>query len=137
LGFYEDTLDGKYLAEVLKSHLLPSCRRLFPSGQFYILHDNDSRWKSPPVTRFLHDNYLPDLPHPWPVKSPDLNPCENLWSDLAERVWDRNPCGVDQLKELIIDEWDKTDKKFLRHLAHSMPTRCKKVIESNGHKIDY
>jgi hypothetical protein len=73
----------------------------------------------------------------WPSYSPDLNPIENLRADLSSRVFDRNPCGVDELKEFLLDEWEKTDPELLRTLAYSMRKRCQLVIDANGERIKY
>lgn len=78
LGFYDGSLDGKTYIQLINQHLLPSARRLFPSGQWYVLHDNDRPWKGDDVQRHLHNKGIPLLPFPWPSYSSDLNPVENL-----------------------------------------------------------
>ena len=76
------------------------------------------------------------VPVQWPSYSPDLNPIENLFSVLAQRVRDRNPEGVDELREFLLDEWDRVEQEELAQLAYSMPHRCDAVIDSEGHKIN-
>lgn len=140
VGFYEK-LDGPVLKKLLAEHLLPFVRRMFPSGpaavQWYVIHDNDRRWKGDVVSKFFHDNGVSDLPFPWPPHSPDINPAENLISDWKERVWDRNPCGLDELRQFILEEWERTPPELLLQLAHSMIKRCRRLIERQGHKLAY
>jgi hypothetical protein len=137
LGFYDGKLTGQKMKCIVQEHLHPFAQQIFPNGNYYVIHDNDRRWKSPPVHSYLHNQYIRPLPFPWPSKSPDLNPAENLIADWKDRVWDRNPASEDELKAIILEEWDKTDPELLRKLSESMILRCQKVIESKGYKIDY
>jgi transposase len=137
LGFYEGALTGPKMKSIVQEYLHPFANRVFPNGIYYVIHDNDRRWGSGPVHKYLHDKYIRPLPFPWPSKSPDLNPAENIIADWKPRVWARNPGTEDELKSIIVEEWDKTDPELLRKLAKSMIKRCQKVIESKGHKIDY
>ena len=107
------------------------------SNSWYSLHDNDKRWRSNASVAWRFNHGISDIPVQWPLYSPDLNPIENLFSVLAQRVWDRNPEGVDELREFLLDEWDRVEQEELAHLAYSMPHRCDAVIDSEGHKINY
>jgi transposase len=137
LGFYEGSLTGPKMKSIVQEHLHPFVDRVFPDRLYYVIHDNDRRWGSPPVHQYLHNKYIRPLPFPWPSKSPDLNPAENLIAEWKPRVWARNPATEERLKQIILEEWDKTDPELLPKLANSMIKRCQKVIESKGHKIDY
>ena len=137
LGFYEGALTGAKMKSMVREHLQPFAERAFPSRLYYVLHDNDRRWRSGPVRKYLHDKFIRPLPFPWPPKSPDLNPAENVIANWKCRVWARNPASLNALKSIILDEWDKTHPDLLRSLSNSMIHRCQKVIESKGHKIDY
>ncbi len=37
---------------------------------------------------------------------------------------------MEQLQDIVSDEWDKVDADLMRKLAHSMPQRCQAVILS-------
>ena len=66
----------------------------------------------------------------WPARSPDLNPIENLWALLADKVSDRMPTTDAELRSFIVEEWaaipqsliDKYVKTFLRKLAECVAT---------------
>jgi hypothetical protein len=55
-----------------------------------------------------------------PPYSPDLNPIENLWTDLARRVEPFQCSSPEELQDIVAEEWKKTPKKYLRQLARSM-----------------
>jgi hypothetical protein len=79
------------------------------------------------------DNWIENLTHP-PV-SPDLNPQEGVWNILKQRVRKRVWHGLEELKEVIQDEWDKITIEEVRKRIADMPRRCKLLVETNGHPI--
>lgn len=76
---------------------------------------------------------------PWPSKSPDLNPIENVWCVLSRMIYgNRKQLGtVKGLEEAILDAWDKITPSMLRNHIKSMPKRCLAVVKSDGNKIFY
>ncbi|GBN08894.1 hypothetical protein AVEN_199714-1 [Araneus ventricosus] len=50
-----------------------------------------------------------------PAKFPDLNPIENLWRDIAKRVYANEGYFTSsiELKSTIEDEWHKTEPRTL------------------------
>ncbi|GBN33639.1 hypothetical protein AVEN_50036-1 [Araneus ventricosus] len=56
----------------------------------------------------------------WPAESPDLNPIENLWDMLEERVKRRNkhPRNLVDLRDQILREWH-----WMRRTCRSLWTR--------------
>ena len=67
---------------------------------------------------------------PW---SPDLNPIENLWSQLEIAVDTHNATNKAELEAAIEAEWANIPTDYLTKLMHSMPERLREVIENNGH----
>ncbi|GBO19449.1 hypothetical protein AVEN_163279-1 [Araneus ventricosus] len=70
----------------------------------------------------------------WPAKSPDLNPIENLWDILEQRVKRRNqhPRNLLDLRDQILSEWLKLDATYLQNLVDSLSNRIHAVIKSRG-----
>jgi hypothetical protein len=44
---------------------------------------------------------------------------------------------MEKLQDVIGDEWAKVDVNLLRKLVHSMPDRCRAVIDANGWHTKY
>ena len=70
----------------------------------------------------------------WPARSPDLNPIENVWSVLAQKVY--GECtqydNVDDLRSGIEKALKEIDPDYLRTLVESVPHRAMKVLERKG-----
>ncbi|GMF51537.1 unnamed protein product [Phytophthora fragariaefolia] len=66
----------------------------------------------------------------WPAKSPDLNPIENVWGQLAWSVYQggRQFDSKDELKTQIVRSWTEINQKYLRDLVNTMPTRMTQVV---------
>jgi transposase len=68
----------------------------------------------------------------WPANSPDLNPIENVWRVLKYRIGKRFPKTLDELRQYLIEEWDKLELKDFVHYIKEMPERCQAVIDAEG-----
>ncbi len=130
--------NGKVMREILQYHLLNSARKFYcsdPPELWWFLWDNSPIHTSNECQSwFLRNgvNCLELSPY-----SPDLNPTENLFADLARRVEQRYPTTVDELEEAIHAEWPLTNQTFLSHLAQSMPHRIEAILNNQGHATKY
>jgi transposase len=130
---YNAKMDAKHLKHVLDIHLLPSARLLFhqhPPEHWWLLQDNAPTHTATLVQQWLHNHGISLLD--FPPYSPDLNPIENLWNDVEKRVERRAPTTIEELQDVIAEEWAATPTELLKTLAHSMPKRCQAVIDAHG-----
>ncbi|GFX35040.1 transposable element Tc1 transposase [Trichonephila clavipes] len=70
---------------------------------------------------------------PWPVRSPDLSPIENMWSMVAQRLTQITPPAATpnqlwQGKEAV---WYAVPQEHIQSLFESMPRRVAAVISNN------
>ena len=64
------------------------------------------------LTKQLHDlNGIDKMC--WPANSPDLNPVENVWRLLKQRVAKRFPRTFAELRQYVEEEWAALDYQIL------------------------
>ena len=78
---------------------------------------------------------------PHPPYSPDLNPIENVWSILKDRLIKRNRKdlgegtsqeSINAFKRAILEEWNNIPQEAIDNCILSMPRRYQAVIEAKG-----
>jgi transposase len=101
------------------------------------MQDNAPVHVSKTSKKWLSDNRINLID--WPPQSPDMNPIENIWDYLDKKVRERveKPRNLDELWELIRQEWYKIDKDLLRKLYLSMLRRIQSLKEAKGGYTKY
>ncbi|GFW84816.1 transposable element Tcb1 transposase [Trichonephila clavipes] len=71
---------------------------------------------------------------PWPTRSPDLSPIENMWSMVAQRLTQITPPAAtpDQLWQRVEAAWSAVPHEHIQSLFESIPKRVAAVISNNG-----
>ena len=71
----------------------------------------------------------------WPRNSPDLNPIENLWAILKQKVRQQMPKAKIELIAAIKNAWYKQiSPELCQKFAQSMPKRIEQVVvNKDGH----
>ena len=73
----------------------------------------------------------------WPSQSPDINPVENLFAWLKQKLSRNRFRTLEELKSELLELWESITPEFLEPYYKSMKCRCKLVIENNGYSINY
>lgn len=127
-----------YLKMLQDDDVLPWMSNLYPSGNYYFLQDNATIHKAKQVTSWFDSVGLQVLD--WPARSPDLNPIENYWKMLSNRVYERGAFQTDaDLWEAIQEAAQyiqQHQKQQVRNLIEDMNSRLLKVIDVDGKTID-
>ena len=63
------------------------------------MHDGAPCHRSKAMKQFLAENSLATLV--WPTCSPDLNPIENLWTIIKNKIADKQPLSAGALDQAI------------------------------------
>lgn len=125
----------RYRDEILQQHVRPFMRN-HPEVQD-LQQDNARPHTARICMQFLQDSNINVIP--WPAKSPDLSPIENLWSILKVRVKEREnpPTTVPELEAALEEEWRAIPQHTIRNLFNSMRKRCTTCIQAAGGHTGY
>jgi transposase len=94
------TMNGKRYKDVLEHHLLP----FMPiHGATHFLQDGAPCHTSKKVKEFLQAKEVEVMD--WPGNSPDLNPIENMWKHMKNKLKKKTITSVTVLKEEITKLW--------------------------------
>jgi transposase len=104
-------------------HVIDRQRELFQQ-------DNARPHTAHVTMEYLDQNNINELQ--WPSKSPDLNPIEHL--DKRVRQRQPPPQALDQLCQMLQQEWRTIPRNNVRNLIESMPRKCRSVLAArDGH----
>jgi transposase len=130
------TLVATKYKQILIRNVNPSAKKLFGENiNFIFQQDNDPKHTAHIIQKYFSNKNWEIME--WPAQSPDLNPIENLWSDIKRRTKDRKPKNEDELFNIMKQAWIETETSYLDNLITSMPRRCQAVIEANGLHTKY
>ncbi len=66
---------------------------------------------------------------PWPSRSPDLNPTENIWGTMKRKLREQHtyPFTADALFQELCNIWSALPDTYFTDLVSSMANRCKAI----------
>jgi len=128
------TMTSEKYIDLLRSTFLPWVRRQRRRAIVF-QQDNAPSHTARATRMFLAEETINCLD--WPPYSPDLNPIENLWGILKQKVDARHPRTVDELRNVAEEEWRRISMDTVRACIESMARRLTAVIEANGGQTGY
>lgn len=136
IAFLTGKVNALKYQNTLAHHFLPF-RQSLHGKQVVFQQDNASIHTARSTSAWFLANNVAKLP--WPSKSPDLNPMENVWGILARRVYadGKQYSTQAELKAAITAAWDSISSETLDHFVQSMPSRVFAVINKNGASTKY
>jgi hypothetical protein len=137
LYIFNERMDAELYERILRNSLLPGGNKLFSGGDWVLVHDRDPKHTSHRVLHFLDTQHPQHLTYEWPASSPDLNPIENVWSQLATAVRSQQPTTLSHLRAAIRRAWRRLPLESVIASINSMPERLKEVIAKHGGHTSY
>ena len=113
--------------------LKPSLRHLQAHNRVFV-QDGARTHTALAVQAFLYAHKVKFM-HDWPPRSPDLNPIENLWALLVQKVNARLPSDVTELRKIIVEEWDAIPQSVVNRYVASYGSRLRECIRRKGKTI--
>jgi len=127
----EGTMDAPYYQEVLNIGLL-DCAQRIGGRNFIFMQDNAPIHTAGSTMAWLDDHNIRVLP--WPPRSPDMNPIENVWGRMAQIVYanGKQYASLEELHPALTAAWAEIGADYRHTLYHSVPTRLEEVIDAGG-----
>lgn len=126
----------RYLG-VLRTCMKPQLDDWFGEDDCIFMQDRAPCHTAKIVSAYLRELNIRVLD--WPGNSPDLNPIENLWAILKNRLKKHTITTKQQLIEKVLHYWSRDPKipQSLANLIESMPRRMEAVISAKGGNTKY
>lgn len=135
LIFIDGIMDQYYYMDILKKNLHSSAEKMGLQANYRFQQDNDPKHTAKSVQKWLSVNVRNQLKTP--PQSADLNPIENLWSDLERNIRNHVISNKNDLKRALETEWDKFTTETTQKLVGSMNKRLLAVIQAKGGNTKY
>ena len=134
----EGTMDGDLYVHILDDKLYQSLKK-YRKKKWQVLfqQDNDPKHTSKKAKMWLENSGLKVME--WPPQSPDLNPIEQLWTYVKNRLeeYENYPSSITELRERVDIEWGKIPASVCQNLIESMPRRVQAVLQAKGGYTKY
>lgn len=140
LSFISTRANSVNYVEVLNDIMLPTVRNIYPAedlNEISFVQDNCPIHRAS-IVREWFSNHPEIKVIPWPARSPDLNPIENIWGLMVQRWEARDERCPELLKSHCMQLWDSLrGTNICANIVASMRRRLISCIEANGGHTKY
>jgi len=135
-------IEGKFnqyaYKKILDEVTLPFAFRCYDNVENFMLQeDNCAAHRAKSIEAYLHEKKVNRME--WPPQSPDLNPIENVWGYMKQKLR-RRPVyakNQDDLFNLLSKMWDEIPQTYFARLALGMHKRVAAVKRNEGKSTKY
>lgn len=129
---------GTEVVDILHDTLGPDGEAIFESqgiDDWQLLLDKAPAHTSAECTSWMQQSGIKVVDR-WPGNSPDLNPIENVWGWMKQRVYKKRLQTLEELQAAVDEAWEALPAEMLTKLMLGMPERLRKVKDLNGGYIN-
>lgn len=131
LYFFEENLTADLMTTIYSESLLPTANFYFGDHINWILQeDNDKKHTAQLSRNFKDENDIVVLD--WPSNSADLNPIENVWAIIKDKLRHTDIYSIQKLKDTTTSIWNNLGEDLIKNLFHSMNDRLQECIDLEG-----
>ena len=126
---YEGGLSAEGYQDILKKALIPVASKLFEDekGGWEFQQDKATSHTAKSTMRFLEEKGIAVV-EGWPTKGDDINPMENLWAILDERLENKKFNSKKSMEKAVSAVWKEVDDALLNSLIESIPDRLRRIF---------
>ena len=136
LTFIEGTLDPIGYLKILRERVAPFVEADSDRESIVFQQDNAPCHKAGRCIRWFGPREIRVME--WPANSADLNPIENMWHIIKQRLVTRTDIHTRAQQVQAIEEvWESIGPETLLSLVDSMPRRVQAVLKAGGGPINY
>jgi hypothetical protein len=132
-------MDGPKYREILKNKMAPFLKdyKGLTGVEPIFQQDNDPKHRSKVAMNYLNNKEFIVLD--WASQSPDMNPIENAWKLVKDAIFARidRASNLDEVFEIVKEEWEKIPVEKFRQLIDGMPRRVEALYKSRGRSTKY
>ena len=130
---YEGGLAAKDYQHILKKVLLPAARKLFKDEKlrWELQQDKATAHMAKSTMDYLEKNGVAVVKG-WPAKGDDINPMENLWAILDEKLEEERFDTQESMEKAVRKIWNQVDDGLLARLIDSVPDRFRRIVKAKG-----
>ena len=133
------SMNGEKYKQFIEEYLLPEldAAKHLIGGNWRLMHDNAPCHRSRVVTEYLNEKCIEFIE--WPPYSPELNPIENIWAWMKNKLLVEygTPETEEELIAQVREVWENIPEEMAEKFCGNYERRLQAVIEANGGYTKY